>query len=53
MEMSGQLHAPAALNPGIESPDTYWIRGWMGPRDGLDYVEKILDSTGTRTPTRR
>jgi hypothetical protein len=33
--MSGQLHAPAALPPGI-----HWIGGWMGPRTGLDDVEK-------------
>jgi hypothetical protein len=37
--MSGQLHAPAALIPG-KNPRTHWIGGWVGPRDGLDDVEK-------------
>jgi hypothetical protein len=32
--VSGQIHAPAAL-----PPDTYWIRGWAGPRAGLDAVK--------------
>jgi hypothetical protein len=32
MEVSGQLHAPAALPPGIG--------GWVGPRAGLDAVLK-------------
>jgi hypothetical protein len=31
MEVSGQLHAPAALPPGIH---------WIDPRAGLDDVEK-------------
>jgi hypothetical protein len=30
LEVSGQLHAPAALPPG-----TNWIGGWVGPRAGL------------------
>jgi hypothetical protein len=30
MEVSGQLHAPAALTVG-----TYWIGGWVGPGAGL------------------
>jgi hypothetical protein len=30
--MSGQLHAPAL--------GTRWIGGWVGPRTGLDDVEK-------------
>jgi hypothetical protein len=40
MKVSGQLHIPAALPPGERSPDTHWIRGWMGPRAGLDDVQK-------------
>jgi hypothetical protein len=32
---SGQFHTPAALPPG-----THWIGGWVGPRTGLDEVEK-------------
>jgi len=39
MEVSGQLHAPAALPPGKE-PVTHWIGGWVGPRAVLDAVVK-------------
>jgi hypothetical protein len=35
MEVSGQIQAPTALPPG-----THWIGGWVGPRVGLDAVEK-------------
>jgi hypothetical protein len=28
------------LYPQEKSPDTYQIRGWLGPRAGLDTVEK-------------
>jgi hypothetical protein len=38
MEVSGQLHAPAALTPGKESLGTHWIGGWVGPRAVLDAV---------------
>ena len=34
-----QSHAPAALPPG-ERPDTHCIRGWVGPRAGLDRCGK-------------
>jgi hypothetical protein len=40
MEVSGQVHAPAALPPGKEPPDTHWIGGWVGPSVGLDDMEK-------------
>jgi hypothetical protein len=42
---SSQLHAPAALPQG-KAPGNHWILGWMGPRAGLDAVEKrkILNS---------
>jgi hypothetical protein len=36
----GQLHAPAALPPGEIAPGTHWIGGWMGPRDGLEAMDK-------------
>jgi hypothetical protein len=36
MEMSSQLHAPAALPTGIGD----LIGGWVGPRAGLDAVVK-------------
>jgi hypothetical protein len=35
MEVSGQLHAPAALPPG-----THWIGGWVGHRAVLETVVK-------------
>jgi hypothetical protein len=40
MEVSGQLHAPAALPPGKEAPSTPWTGGWVGPRAVLDVVVK-------------
>jgi hypothetical protein len=40
MEVSGQLHASAALPPGERAPDTHWIEGWLGPRAVLDAVVK-------------
>jgi hypothetical protein len=41
--VSGQLHAPAALPPGKEPTVPIGLRG----------KKKILDPTGTRTPTPR
>jgi hypothetical protein len=32
-------------------PRTDWIGGWVGPRAGLDYMETILDPTGTPNST--
>jgi hypothetical protein len=40
LEVSGQVHAPAALPPGKKPHVTYWIGGWVGPRASLDDVEK-------------
>jgi hypothetical protein len=41
MEESGQLHAPAALPPGKEpSPGIHWVGGLVGPRAGLNTMEK-------------
>ena len=31
MEMSGQLHAPAAFPPGEKVPGAHQIEGWVGP----------------------
>jgi hypothetical protein len=28
------------FTPGEGAPDTHWIGGWVGPRAGLDDVEK-------------
>jgi hypothetical protein len=40
MEVSGRLHAPAALPPGKEPPVTHLIGSWEGRRAGLDTVVK-------------
>jgi hypothetical protein len=46
--VSGQLHAPAALPPGKESPGTHCIGGWVELSAGLDDMEKrkFLTLTG-------
>jgi hypothetical protein len=46
--VNGQLHVPADLPPGKDPPGTLWIGGWVGPRTGMDYVERreILPLTG-------
>jgi hypothetical protein len=31
---------PGCFTPGERAPSTYWIGGWVGPRAGLDDVEK-------------
>jgi hypothetical protein len=41
--VSGQFHAPAALTPAKEPNGTHLIRGWVGPRTGLE-------AAGNRTP---
>jgi hypothetical protein len=38
MEVSGQLHAPAALSPGKEPQVQIWMGGWVGHRAGLDFL---------------
>jgi hypothetical protein len=54
LEMSGQLHAPAALPLGKESLVPLDRRlGWPQSRSGRHGEEKILTLTGTRTPTPR
>jgi hypothetical protein len=47
MEVSGQLHAPAALPQG-KSPGTHWIGGWVGSRAILDAVVKRKISSSRR-----
>jgi hypothetical protein len=32
--------------PGERALSTHWIGGWVGPRDGLDDVEKYLAIPG-------
>jgi hypothetical protein len=48
--MNGQLQAPAPLPPGERAPGSHRL-SWMGPRVGLDHVEKIIDPTRTRILT--
>jgi hypothetical protein len=31
---------PGRFTPGERAPGTHWIGGWMGPRAGLDDLEK-------------
>jgi hypothetical protein len=33
---------PGRCNPGEIAIGTHWIGGWVGPRAGLDIVEKII-----------
>jgi hypothetical protein len=42
MEMSGHLHAPAAITSSERAPGTHWIRGLGGPqsRSGRGGEEK-------------
>jgi hypothetical protein len=44
MEVSGQLHAQAALPPGGKPPGTHWIGGFVSLRAGMESygVEKYL-----------
>jgi hypothetical protein len=43
---------PRQLYPRERIPDTNWIGGWVGPRDGQDEVakKKIPASARNRTP---
>jgi len=51
MEVSGQLHTPAALLPEKRVPCIHWIGGWVGTRTGLDrWGEKFPAPAGIRTP---
>jgi hypothetical protein len=40
MEMSGRIHAPAALPLGKKEPSASWIWRWVRPRAELDVLEK-------------
>jgi hypothetical protein len=39
---------PRPLYPKERTPHTNWIRGWVGPRTGLNDVEKRKISSLTR-----
>jgi hypothetical protein len=51
MEASGQSHAPAALLPA-NNPSSSWNRGSVGPRAGLDVLEKRKSPTWILTAVR-
>ena len=44
MEASGELHTLTALLPGKKA-STHW-RGHVGPRDGVDVLEKKISCSG-------
>jgi hypothetical protein len=39
MDVSGQIHAPAALPPG-KNPGAHYTRGWVSRGAGLHFLEK-------------
>jgi hypothetical protein len=45
MELSGQLHVPAALPP-VRAPGSHWIGGCVGPRAVLNAV--VLETKGCK-----
>jgi hypothetical protein len=47
MQVSGRIHAPAALLPG-KSHGIHWIRGWVGLSAGM----YVLEMRTTFAPTR-
>jgi hypothetical protein len=53
MEVSGQLHTPAALPPGKEPLVTHWIGGWVDLRTILDAVVKTEIPSPHRESNRR
>jgi hypothetical protein len=44
---------PGCFTPEERAPGTHCIGGWVDSREGLDDVEKILDTTESRTPLPR
>jgi hypothetical protein len=40
LDGGGQLHA-RPLYPRGRALGTHWVGGWVGPRAGLDTVEKV------------
>jgi len=47
MELSGRLHAPAALLPG-RNLGTCYVGGWVGHRDGVDVFKEEKGSCPCR-----
>jgi hypothetical protein len=50
MEVSGQIHDPAALIPEETALSIHCLEGWVGPRASLDTVEKSLAPVGKQAP---
>jgi hypothetical protein len=47
MEVSGKIHASAALCRGKIVPNVHWLGGWVGTRAGMETVKrKILPLPG-------
>jgi hypothetical protein len=42
---SDQAHVPVALSATKFPPCAHWIGGWVGPRTGMDDVERTEKST--------
>jgi hypothetical protein len=53
MEVSGQLHTSVVLPPGKRAPGTHCLEGCVGPRIGLETVEKrkSIAPAGNLNPT--
>jgi hypothetical protein len=51
--VSGQLHTPAVLTPEERAPGIHWIGSWVGPRTGLNDMErrKILPRDSHSDPS--
>lgn len=45
MEVSGQFHAPADLLLWERARSIHLIERWIGPRAGMDFLEKRRDET--------
>jgi hypothetical protein len=40
MGLTEQLDVPAAVPLGKVIPGTRWMRGWMGPKEGMELTDK-------------
>jgi hypothetical protein len=53
VECEPTIPGPDRFTPDKISPGTHWIGGWVGPKAGMEAVDKIIGPTGTRTLTPR